>query len=76
MACQHIVYNVADRVATMTFNRPRRMNAWTAVMERDVRDAMIAAAEDDDGRVIVLTGLRLAMTDTAMPILDLIQTRP
>src|SRR4051794_17888614 len=32
------------------------MNAWTPVMERDVRDAMTAAAKDDGVRGIVLTG--------------------
>jgi len=32
------------------------MNAWTAVMEHEVREAMLAASRDDDVRVIVLTG--------------------
>ena len=32
------------------------MNAWTAIMERDVRHAMEAAGADDNVRVIVLTG--------------------
>src|SRR4051812_49933383 len=32
------------------------MNAWTPVMERDVRHAMEAASKDDAVRVIVLTG--------------------
>src|ERR1700680_4463631 len=32
------------------------MNAWTPIMERDVRDAMESAAADDNVRVIVLTG--------------------
>ena len=53
---QHILYEVSDKIATITLNRPDRMNAWTATMERDVRDAMAAAAGDDNVRVIVLTG--------------------
>src|SRR5437762_11118460 len=53
---QHILYEVSDKIATITLNRPDRMNAWTATMERDVRDAMEAAAGDDNVRVIVLTG--------------------
>ena len=53
---QHILYEVGNKIATITLNRPDRMNAWTAVMEPDVREAMIAAAKDDDVRVIVLTG--------------------
>jgi enoyl-CoA hydratase/carnithine racemase len=53
---QHILYEVSDHVATITLNRPDRMNAWTAAMEHDVREAMTTAARDDDVRVIVLTG--------------------
>ena len=56
MTYQHILYEVSDKVATITLNRPDRMNAWTAIMERDVRHAMEAASADDNVRVIVLTG--------------------
>ena len=56
MTYQHILYEVSDKIATITLNRPDRMNAWTATMERDVRHAMEAAAGDDNVRVIVLTG--------------------
>jgi len=56
MSYQDISYDVADRIATITLNRPDRMNAWTPVMEREVREAMEAAAADGDVRVIVLTG--------------------
>jgi enoyl-CoA hydratase/carnithine racemase len=52
---QHILYEVNDKIATVTLNRPDRMNAWTAIMERDVRHAMEKAAADNV-RVIVLTG--------------------
>src|SRR5262249_22280652 len=56
VAYQQILYEVGDKVATITLNRPDRMNAWTAVMEHEVRDAMTTASRDDDVRVIVLTG--------------------
>ena len=56
MTYEHILYDVSDRIATITLNRPDRMNAWTAVMEHDVREAMTDAAKDDTVRVIVLTG--------------------
>ncbi|MGB3445526.1 MAG: enoyl-CoA hydratase [Xanthobacteraceae bacterium] len=56
MTYQDILYGVEDRVATVTLNRPDRMNAWTPTMEREVREAMGAAANDDNVRVIVLTG--------------------
>jgi enoyl-CoA hydratase/carnithine racemase len=56
VAYQHILYDVSDKIATITLHRPDRMNAWTPIMERDVRHAMEAAAADDNVRVIVLTG--------------------
>src|SRR4051812_36407332 len=56
MTYQHILYEVDQKVATITLNRPDRMNAWTPIMERDVRHAMETAAADENVRVIVLTG--------------------
>src|SRR5438132_9054826 len=56
MSYQHILYEARDKIATITLNRPERMNAWTPIMERDVRHAMETAAADDHVRVIVLTG--------------------
>jgi enoyl-CoA hydratase/carnithine racemase len=56
MTYQHVLYEVSDKIATITLNRPDRMNAWTPIMERDVRHAMETAATDDNVRVIVLTG--------------------
>src|SRR2546430_4049691 len=61
---QHILYEVSEKIATITLHRPDRMNAWTAIMERDVRHAMEAAAADDNVRVIVLTGSGRTMTRT------------
>jgi enoyl-CoA hydratase/carnithine racemase len=56
MPNQETLYNVADRVATITLNRPDRLNAWTAVMEREVRAAMEEAERDQSVRAIILTG--------------------
>ncbi|MCZ4291687.1 enoyl-CoA hydratase [Hoeflea alexandrii] len=56
MAYEHIKYEIEDRIARIILNRPERMNAWTATMEREVRLAMEAAEINDDVRVIVLTG--------------------
>jgi enoyl-CoA hydratase/carnithine racemase len=56
MPNQETLYNVADRVATITLNRPDKLNAWTAVMEREVRAAMEEAERDQSVRAIVLTG--------------------
>jgi len=56
MSYQEILYHVADRVATITLNRPDKLNAWTGVMEQEVRRAMYDAEADENVRVIVLTG--------------------
>jgi len=56
MPNQETLYGVADRVATITLNRPDKLNAWTAVMEQEVRAAMGEAERDENVRVIILTG--------------------
>ncbi len=56
MVYREIHYDIADRIATITLNRPERLNAWTATMGGEVRAAMRRAADDDGVRVIVLTG--------------------
>jgi enoyl-CoA hydratase/carnithine racemase len=56
MPTEETLYEVADRVATITLNRPDKLNAWTAVMEREVRAAIEEAEQDGNVRVIVLTG--------------------
>ncbi|MGE0830082.1 MAG: enoyl-CoA hydratase-related protein [Hyphomonadaceae bacterium] len=56
MSYQHILYEVAGHVATVTFNNPAKLNAWSYAMNAEIRSAMEAAADDHDVRVIILTG--------------------
>ena len=49
-------YEVADQVATITFNRPDRMNAMTGNMELQYFERLLQAEADDDVRAIVVTG--------------------
>jgi enoyl-CoA hydratase/carnithine racemase len=56
MAFEQIKYEVQDRVATITLNRPDRLNAWTQTMQREIKAAFQQAADDDEARVIVVTG--------------------
>ena len=51
-----VLYDVKDRVATITLNRPDRLNAYNAHMAAGIKRAMARAADDADVRVIVLTG--------------------
>ena len=45
MANPDVGYAAVDRVATITLNRPDKLNAWTTTMEREVR----AAVEEAEG---------------------------
>jgi enoyl-CoA hydratase/carnithine racemase len=51
-----VLYDVADRVCTITLNRPDKLNAWTRQMHFDLKDAMQKAGADPDVRAIILTG--------------------
>jgi enoyl-CoA hydratase/carnithine racemase len=56
MAYEQTLYDVTDRIATITLNRPDKLNAWTRKMEAEVRASMYAAEKDNNVRVILLTG--------------------
>src|SRR5271163_2958958 len=56
MPTQETIYEVANRVATITLNRPDKLNAWTATMEQEVRASLDEAERDENVGVIVLTG--------------------
>jgi len=51
-----LLIDTADRVRTITLNRPERLNAWTRQMQSELKDAMFAAGEDAGVRAIILTG--------------------
>jgi enoyl-CoA hydratase/carnithine racemase len=56
MAYTQILYEVSDKIATITLNRPAELNAWTDVMADEVYRATHEADRDSNVRVIVLTG--------------------
>jgi enoyl-CoA hydratase/carnithine racemase len=56
MEYEQILYEVADAVATITLNRPEKLNAWTIRMGAEVQDACLRADQDDAVRVIIVTG--------------------
>ena len=51
-----VLYEVADHVATITLNRPERLNAITSTMLDGLSKALVAADDDRDVRAVVLTG--------------------
>ena len=56
MTYEQIAYEKADGIATITLNRPERMNAFTPVMLNEWLEALTDAHTDTDVRVVILTG--------------------
>ncbi len=53
---EEVLYDVQDRVATITLNRPERMNSFSGPLLEEWADAIRRSAEDDGVRVVVVTG--------------------
>ncbi|RZQ65726.1 enoyl-CoA hydratase-related protein [Amycolatopsis suaedae] len=51
---EDITYRVADRIATITLNRPQARNGYTVRMSDELGHAMDRADNDEDVRVVVL----------------------
>ncbi|MYM74788.1 2-(1,2-epoxy-1,2-dihydrophenyl)acetyl-CoA isomerase [Duganella sp. FT134W] len=59
MDYQNILFDISDGIATLTLNRPDKLNSFTQAMHDEVRHALkrtAAAAADGSARVLVLTG--------------------
>src|SRR5690606_27518362 len=56
MPYEAISLDIADAVATITLNRPERMNAFTDQMARELVRAFDETDANDDVRVVIVTG--------------------
>jgi 2-(1,2-epoxy-1,2-dihydrophenyl)acetyl-CoA isomerase len=56
MEFEDLIYEKADHIATITFDNPTKLNAMTRPMLASFTRAIEDAREDDDVRVVVLTG--------------------
>jgi enoyl-CoA hydratase/carnithine racemase len=56
MSFETIKYEIADRILTITLNRPDKLNAFTGVMGREFIEALDMADADDDVRAVIITG--------------------
>ena len=56
MEFTEIIYDVDGPVATITMNRPDRLNAFTITMQREMNAAFDQADADDDVRAVIVTG--------------------
>ena len=56
MGYEHILFEVADGLATITLNRPEKLNAYITPMGDELVDAFRSARDDDAVRAVILTG--------------------
>jgi len=56
MKFETIKYEVKDSILTITLNRPDRLNAFTGQMMNDLISAFDSASQDDEVRVVIVTG--------------------
>jgi enoyl-CoA hydratase/carnithine racemase len=56
MSYETLRYEIADRILTLTLNRPERMNAFTGRMAEELLHAFDQADADDTVKVVIVTG--------------------
>lgn len=56
MSYKCLQYEIKDRIATLTLNRPERLNALGDTLREDLYDAVLKSTADDEVRVLVITG--------------------
>jgi len=56
MTYECLLYEVKDGIATLTLNRPERLNALGGTLRQDLHDALTRAGADPEVRVMVVTG--------------------
>ena len=56
LSTNHVLTSKSDGVTTLTMNRPARLNGWTMEMMDALKKAFRIALEDDETRVLILTG--------------------
>jgi 2-(1,2-epoxy-1,2-dihydrophenyl)acetyl-CoA isomerase len=56
MSYKCLLFDVKDGIATLTLNRPERLNALGDTLRDDLHDAILKSAENPEIRVMVITG--------------------
>jgi enoyl-CoA hydratase/carnithine racemase len=56
MDYEFIIFEVSGQIATITLNRPERLNAWTYEMSMEIWDALMKVENDPNLRVTIITG--------------------
>ena len=65
MSYETVSFEVRDRVATLTLNRPERLNAVNQQMKEDLRDAWQRVKDDPEIWVAIITGAGRAFSSGA-----------
>lgn len=53
---EDVIYEKQGHIATVTLNRPERLNAYRGQMFRDLAEVWADVIADDEIRVAILTG--------------------
>jgi len=53
---QQIIYEKSGHVATVTLNRPNKLNAYSEIMVHEILAALADARDDDEVRAAIITG--------------------
>ena len=56
MEYKNILFNVEEEIATITFNRPKVLNAMNSEILTEILDAATICEKDDNIKVLILTG--------------------
>ena len=56
MEYKHIIFQIEEQIATITFNRPEVLNALNEASLKEFSDAIDKVAGDENIRVLILTG--------------------
>ena len=78
MAFETLLYEVEGPLATVTLNRPEKLNAFTARMGAELADAIETADADDAVRAVILTGAGRGASapGPTSPMAPAVSTRP
>ena len=56
MAYDNIIFDIKDGIATITFNRPKALNALSTDLLQELSEALDEIAKNEDIRILILTG--------------------
>src|SRR5262245_18514804 len=56
MEFDEIIYSKGNRIATITLNRPTKLNAYSEIMVHEIVAALCDARKEDEVRAVIITG--------------------